>query len=71
MASGVGAVSWLVFLPVALACGVMSTRYGVHAAGWMLTAAAALAGGLLVKTAFAHETGLGPTGRDLTCAATV
>ena len=71
VASGVGAISWMVFLPVALACGVMSTRYGVHAAGWMLTAAAALAGGLLVKTAFAHETGLGPSDRDLARAATV
>ncbi len=71
VASGVGAISWMVFLPVALAFGVMSTRYGVHAAGWMLTTAAALAGELLVRTAFAHETGIGPTDRDLARAAIV
>jgi MFS family permease len=71
VASGVGAISWMVFLPVALAFGVMSTRYGVHAAGWMLTTAAALAGGLLVRTAFVHETEIGPTDRDLARAAIV
>ena len=71
VASGVGAISWMLFLPVALAFGVMSTRYGVHTAGWMLTAAAALAGVLLIRTAFPHETGIAPTDRDLAPAATV
>ena len=50
VASGVGAISWMVFLPIALAFGVVSTHHGVHTAGWMLTAATALAGLLLVRT---------------------
>ena len=38
VASGAGAISWMVFLPVALAFGLISTQQGVHTAGWMLTA---------------------------------
>ena len=49
VASGVGAISWMVFLPVALAFGVISTRHGMDTAGWLLTAAAALTGLLLVS----------------------
>jgi predicted MFS family arabinose efflux permease len=51
VASGIGALSWIVFLPVALAFGVVSTRHGVHAAGWMLTAATVAAGLLLARAA--------------------
>jgi MFS family permease len=51
VASGVGAISWMVFLPVALAFGVISTHHGVRTAGWILTAAAVLAGLLLARTA--------------------
>lgn len=47
VASGAGAISWMVFLPIALAFGVVSTRYGVHTAGWMLAALATLAAALL------------------------
>jgi MFS family permease len=51
VASGIGAMSWIVFLPVALAFGVVSTRHGVHTAGWMLTAATVVAGLLLARAA--------------------
>ena len=50
VASGVGAISWMVFLPVALAFGVVSTRSSVQTAGWMLTAVTVLAGLLLART---------------------
>jgi len=60
VASGVGAISWMVFLPVALAFGLVSTNHGVQTAGWMLTAATALAGLLLTRTAFAHRTDTPP-----------
>jgi MFS family permease len=56
VASGVSAVSWMVFLPVALAFGVVSTHHGVHTAGWMLTAATVLAGLLLARTTLGHRT---------------
>jgi hypothetical protein len=49
VASGAGAISWMVFLPVALAFGLISTQQGVHTAGWMLTAITTLAAALLAK----------------------
>jgi hypothetical protein len=51
VASGVGAVSWIVFLPFAVGFGFVSQQYGVHAAGWLVVAAMALAGGLLLRVA--------------------
>jgi MFS family permease len=37
VASGVSALTWLSFLPFALAFGVVTREYGVYAAGWMIT----------------------------------
>jgi MFS family permease len=51
VASGVGAISWMVFLPFALLFGVLSEHHGIHAAGWMITAATAVAALLLVTVA--------------------
>jgi MFS family permease len=51
VASGVGAVSWMAFLPFAVGFGFVSQHYGVHAAGWMVVAAMSLAGGLLLRVA--------------------
>lgn len=48
VASGVGAMTWLVFLPFALVFGWVSEHWGVHAAGTMLLAASALAVPLLM-----------------------
>lgn len=64
VASGVGAISWLAFLPVALAFGLVSSKHGVHTAGWMLTVVTVIAGILLVRlshTRRAAERGLEPT----------
>ncbi|WP_328993882.1 MFS transporter [Kribbella sp. NBC_01245] len=44
VASGVGAVSWLAFVPFALAMGSTSKADGVHTAGWLLTGVIVLAG---------------------------
>jgi MFS family permease len=52
VASGVSALSWLVFLPVALGFGALSSAHGVQAAGWLLVAAAVPAAGLVVATAY-------------------
>jgi hypothetical protein len=49
VASGVGAFSWIAFLPCALVFGVVTKHVGVHSAGWMITAATVLAGGMLVR----------------------
>ena len=48
VASGVGAATWLTFLPLALVFGAVADRLGVHAAGWLLAAATAAAVVLLV-----------------------
>jgi MFS family permease len=50
VASGASAVSWMVFLPIALAVGLVSTEHGVVAAGWIVTAVTVLAAALLIKT---------------------
>ena len=49
VASGAGAMSWVLFLPVALVFGALSGSHGVRAGGWMLTVVTALAAGLLVR----------------------
>jgi MFS family permease len=51
VASGVSALSWIVFLPFSLLFGLVSKEYGVHTAGWMITIAGVVAGVLLAKVA--------------------
>ena len=48
VASGISAVSWILFLPFALGFGAVSKESGVYTSGWMITAAAALAGAALI-----------------------
>ena len=55
VSSGAGAISWMLFLPVALAFGMISTQYGVHTAGWMLTALTTLAAALLAKLSISRR----------------
>jgi predicted MFS family arabinose efflux permease len=50
VASGVGTLTWMTFLPFALLFGALSQRAGVHDAGWMLIAVAAATVVLLVWT---------------------
>ena len=48
VASGISAVSWLLFTPFALLFGAVSKHAGVYVSGWMITGAVALAGAALV-----------------------
>jgi MFS family permease len=48
VASGVGTLTWLTFVPFALVFGAVSQRAGVDRAGWLLVAIAAVAGLLVV-----------------------
>lgn len=48
VASGISAVSWMLFLPFALGFGAVSKQSGVYVSGWMFTAATALAGAALL-----------------------
>jgi hypothetical protein len=41
VSSGVGTLTWMAFLPFALAFGFLSKHSGVHAAAWMIVAATA------------------------------
>lgn len=50
VASGVGTLTWLVFLPLALLFGAVSDRSGVHDAGWIFGAVAVLTVVLLAWT---------------------
>ncbi|HKA69389.1 MAG TPA: MFS transporter [Actinomycetes bacterium] len=54
VASAVGALSWVTFLPFALGFGVVSEYHGVHTAGWMIVAATVITGIMLVKVALAN-----------------
>jgi MFS family permease len=47
--SGVGALSWITFLPFSLVFGEVSKHQGVETAAWMITAVAVLAAAVLVK----------------------
>jgi predicted MFS family arabinose efflux permease len=55
VASGVGAISWLAFLPFALGAGVVTDRYGVDTTGWMITAITVLAGLLWATVSLRHR----------------
>jgi len=57
VASGVSALSWIVFLPIALGFGLISTTGGLPAAGWFLVVLAALTGALLTATALRQRSG--------------
>jgi MFS family permease len=48
VASGVGALTWLSFVPAALIIGLVSDRAGVSNVGWLLIGLAALAGILII-----------------------
>jgi hypothetical protein len=50
VSSGVGTVSWLLFLPFSLLFGWFARAHGVQRAGWFLTAAAALIGLVLIAS---------------------
>ena len=47
--SGVSAVSWMVFLPIALGFGALAQAFGIHAAAWVLVALSVLMVGLLSR----------------------
>jgi MFS family permease len=51
VASGVGAISWMTFLPSALVFGIVSKQSGVRTAGWLIIAATVFVGALLFATA--------------------
>ena len=51
VASGVGALSWIAFLPSALVFGIISKQIGVHTASWMIVAATVGVGILLIAMA--------------------
>jgi MFS family permease len=57
VASGVGAISWMTFLPFALAFGLVSDAFGVHRAGWMIVGVTVLTAALLTREALAHGHG--------------
>jgi MFS family permease len=50
VASGVGTLTWLTFLPFAFAFGAVSDRSGVHRAGWLLGIIAVITVALIAAT---------------------
>ena len=61
ISSGVGTLSWLLFLPFALVAGAITRQYGVHAAGWLITGAATLVALLLARSALSQTTEVAAT----------
>lgn len=51
VASGVGTLSWVLFLPFSLVLGWLSREQGVHRAAWMITGTVIVVGALLVAAA--------------------
>ena len=51
VSSGISTFTWIAFLPLALAFGLLTERHGIATGGWILTALTAAAGTLLVTTA--------------------
>jgi predicted MFS family arabinose efflux permease len=49
VASGVSTISWIGFLPFALAFGWATKEFGTGASGWMITTTTVVAGALLIR----------------------
>jgi MFS family permease len=64
VSSGVGTLSWVLFLPFSLLFGWFAHSHGVRQAGWLLTAAALLIGLLLLASAFRRRANAVPA-RDI------
>jgi hypothetical protein len=60
VASGIGALTWVTFLPFALGFGAASERWGVHVAGWLVVGVAAAVAGLLIVVVTARSTRRAP-----------
>jgi MFS family permease len=68
VSSGVGTLSWVLFLPFSLGFGWFARIHGVRQAGWFLTAAALLIALLLLASAFRRRPKARPT-KDLAAGA--
>jgi predicted MFS family arabinose efflux permease len=55
VASGVGTLTWIAFLPFAVTFGAVSKRAGVHTAGWMMVAFAVATSAALIGLATARR----------------
>jgi MFS family permease len=55
VASGISAVSWILFLPFALGFGAVTQQADVYAAGWLLAGAVLLAGAALLWVALSRS----------------
>ena len=55
VASGAGAISWLLFIPIALTFGIVSAEQDVYAAGWILSALTACAAVMLTWSAVSRR----------------
>jgi hypothetical protein len=62
--SGVGALSWITFLPVSLVFGHVSKHHGVETAAWMITGVALVASAVLVKLAAGRDDEVVPDGES-------
>jgi predicted MFS family arabinose efflux permease len=73
VSSGVGTLSWVLFLPFSLVFGWLASQQGVNEAGWMLTGAAVLVASLLVLSVLkssdrpAPAVEAVPTSADIAC----
>jgi predicted MFS family arabinose efflux permease len=60
VASGVGTLTWIAFLPFALIFGAVSKHSGVHTAGWMIVAVTVAMSGALVALTWARRSNPNP-----------
>jgi hypothetical protein len=65
IASGVGALGWIVFVPFAFVLGLVSREQGVHLAAWMIVAVTVAASVALAIVGRAQPPGI-PIAEDLT-----
>jgi MFS family permease len=55
VASGVGTLTWIAFLPFALVFGMLSDRSGVQTAGWLIVGLIVLTSAALIKVAGSYR----------------
>jgi len=65
VSSGVGTLTWMAFLPLALGFGFLSRHSGIHTAAWMLVAATAATCAVLLRLTLSRHPDTSPRHRAL------
>ena len=60
VSSGIGTLTWITFLPFALAFGFVTNRSGIRGGGWIFVGAATIASAAVIRLTVTHRSAPNP-----------